>query len=141
MYRAANHILRLALDGRINLCLRPPGFSTEKERYLSDPRANELEQQIQSAVDKQKRPDSSISGGDDSEAFPASDDHQLASCSASTSDQGADYAENSNRFETFNRDTEEKETAKSMKNPRRRIRRKSTNSNHQADEEEGEVDE
>jgi hypothetical protein len=30
MYRAANHILRLALDGRINLSLRPPGFTAEK---------------------------------------------------------------------------------------------------------------
>jgi hypothetical protein len=30
VYRAANHILRLALDGRINLCLRPPGFTAEK---------------------------------------------------------------------------------------------------------------
>lgn len=30
VYRAANHILRLALDGRINLALRPPGFTAEK---------------------------------------------------------------------------------------------------------------
>jgi hypothetical protein len=30
IYRAANHILRLALDGRINLSLRPPGFTAAK---------------------------------------------------------------------------------------------------------------
>jgi hypothetical protein len=30
VYRAANHILRLALDGRINLSLRPPGFTANK---------------------------------------------------------------------------------------------------------------
>ncbi len=34
IYRAANHILRLALDGRINLCLRPPGFTAEKGIFL-----------------------------------------------------------------------------------------------------------
>jgi hypothetical protein len=35
VYRAANHILRLALDGRINLSLRPPGFTAEKGIYSS----------------------------------------------------------------------------------------------------------
>ena len=35
VYRAANHILRLALDGRINLCLRPPGFTAEKGMSIS----------------------------------------------------------------------------------------------------------
>lgn len=29
-YRGANHILRLALEGRICLCLRPPGFLAQK---------------------------------------------------------------------------------------------------------------
>lgn len=29
-YRAANSILRMALDGKICLCLRPPGFASEK---------------------------------------------------------------------------------------------------------------
>jgi hypothetical protein len=105
------------------------------ERYISDPRAIELEQQIQSAVNKQKRPDSSISGGDDSEAFPTSDDHQLASCSASASDQGADLLEDSNRFHAFNRENDEKELFKS-----RRTCQKSNNNNHQADEDEEEAD-
>jgi len=105
----------------------------------------ELEQQIQSAVNKQKRPDSSISGGDDSEAFPASDDHQLASCSASASDQGTDLIENLNRFDAFSRDNDEQVQSKSMKHTRRRVRRKSSNSNPRPDEndeeeEEGEVD-
>lgn len=35
MYRAANHILRLALDGRINLYLRPPGFTAAKGTLFS----------------------------------------------------------------------------------------------------------
>jgi hypothetical protein len=28
--RAANHLLRLALEGKICLCLRPPGYSKKK---------------------------------------------------------------------------------------------------------------
>ncbi|CAF2099599.1 unnamed protein product [Rotaria magnacalcarata] len=144
VYRAANHILRLALDGRINLYLRPPGFTADKQRYLSDPRAIELEHQIKLAVDKQKLPDSSVSGGDDSEAFPASDDHQLASRSASTTDYGADDVEDVNRFTHLNRDDDDddKEQLKLVKNTRRRARRKSSNSNqhNDEDEEEGEVD-
>jgi hypothetical protein len=87
-------------------------------------------------VDKQKRPDSSISGGEDSETFPASDDHQLASCSASASDQGPDTLEARNRFDVFNRDTDEKEQFKLIKNTRRRTRRKSNNSNQRDDEDE-----
>jgi hypothetical protein len=35
VYRSANHILRLALDGRINLCLRPPGFNADKGSFFS----------------------------------------------------------------------------------------------------------
>jgi len=108
---------------------------------MADPRAIELEQQIQSAVNKQKRPDSDVSCGDDSEAFPTSDDHQLASCSASTSDQGPDRVGDKNRFHVFNRDDDE---FKPVKNIRRRTRRKSSNSNPHDDddknEEEGEVD-
>ncbi|XP_054276390.1 guanine nucleotide-binding protein-like 1 [Macrosteles quadrilineatus] len=33
-YRAANHILRMALDGKIALCLRPPGYHANKEFWL-----------------------------------------------------------------------------------------------------------
>ncbi|CAB3238224.1 unnamed protein product [Arctia plantaginis] len=32
-YRAANNILRMALDGKICLWLRPPGFAEQKEKY------------------------------------------------------------------------------------------------------------
>jgi hypothetical protein len=53
--------------------------------------------------------------------------------------------ENLNRFDAFNRDNDEKDQFKLMKNTRRRTRRKSSNSNQRVDEdeeqEEGEVDE
>ncbi|MED6252974.1 Guanine nucleotide-binding-like protein 1, partial [Ataeniobius toweri] len=33
VYRAANSLLRLAIDGRLCLCLRPPGYSCLKEHW------------------------------------------------------------------------------------------------------------
>jgi hypothetical protein len=41
-----------------------------------------------------------------------------------------------NRFDVFNRDTDEKEQFKLIKNTRRRTRRKSNNSNQRDDEDE-----
>ncbi|CAB3375782.1 Hypothetical predicted protein [Cloeon dipterum] len=34
-YRSANHLLRMALDGKICLCLYPPNYTAEKEMWLS----------------------------------------------------------------------------------------------------------
>ncbi|KAG8293311.1 Guanine nucleotide-binding-like protein 1 [Homalodisca vitripennis] len=34
-YRAANNILQMALDGKIALCLRPPGYSHKKDFWVS----------------------------------------------------------------------------------------------------------
>ncbi|XP_050293390.1 guanine nucleotide-binding protein-like 1 [Anthonomus grandis grandis] len=36
-YRAANSLLRMALDGKICLCLRPPGYTKEKTFWLHHP--------------------------------------------------------------------------------------------------------
>lgn len=33
VYRAANALLRMALDGRLCLCLRPPNFTAQKGKY------------------------------------------------------------------------------------------------------------
>lgn len=37
VYRAANSLLRLAVDGRLCLCLRPPGYSCLKEHWENHP--------------------------------------------------------------------------------------------------------
>lgn len=37
VYRAANSILRMAADGRLLLCLRPPGYSANAKRWESHP--------------------------------------------------------------------------------------------------------
>lgn len=37
VYRAANSLLRLALDGRLSLCFHPPGYSEQKGQPASVP--------------------------------------------------------------------------------------------------------
>ncbi|CAL1610870.1 unnamed protein product [Knipowitschia caucasica] len=41
-YRAANSLLRLAIDGRLCLCLRPPGYSCLRERWENHPDLPEI---------------------------------------------------------------------------------------------------
>lgn len=36
-YRAANHLLRMALDGKITVCLRPPGYSKKEDLWSVHP--------------------------------------------------------------------------------------------------------
>lgn len=40
--RAANHLLRLSLEGRICLYLRPPNYTTEKAKWESHPDVKEI---------------------------------------------------------------------------------------------------
>ncbi|XP_036724788.1 guanine nucleotide-binding protein-like 1 isoform X6 [Balaenoptera musculus] len=42
VYRAANSLLRLALDGRLSLCFQPPGYSEQKGTWESHPETMEL---------------------------------------------------------------------------------------------------
>ncbi|XP_053287603.1 guanine nucleotide-binding protein-like 1 isoform X2 [Pleuronectes platessa] len=42
VYRAANSLLRLAVDGRLCLCLRPPGYSCLKEHWENHPDLPEI---------------------------------------------------------------------------------------------------
>jgi hypothetical protein len=34
VYRAANHILRIAAQGKLCLCMRPPGYYKHKDKWL-----------------------------------------------------------------------------------------------------------
>ncbi|GFG32691.1 hypothetical protein Cfor_05158 [Coptotermes formosanus] len=52
-YRAANSLLRMALDGKICLCLRPPGFSGNKE-YWDKHTDVQLVQWIQAKTDEEQ---------------------------------------------------------------------------------------
>uniref|UniRef100_A0A7N4NMT0 Guanine nucleotide-binding protein-like 1 n=1 Tax=Sarcophilus harrisii TaxID=9305 RepID=A0A7N4NMT0_SARHA len=42
VYRAANSLLRLAADGQLSLCLRPPGYSDQRASWESHPETLEL---------------------------------------------------------------------------------------------------
>ncbi|XP_063488670.1 guanine nucleotide-binding protein-like 1 isoform X2 [Symphalangus syndactylus] len=42
VYRAANSLLRLAVDGRLSLCFHPPGYSEQKGTWESHPETTEL---------------------------------------------------------------------------------------------------
>ncbi|KAG8521080.1 Guanine nucleotide-binding protein-like 1 [Galemys pyrenaicus] len=42
VYRAANSLLRLALDGRLSLCFQPPGYNEQKGTWESHPETTEL---------------------------------------------------------------------------------------------------
>uniref|UniRef100_A0A673LNS4 Guanine nucleotide-binding protein-like 1 n=1 Tax=Sinocyclocheilus rhinocerous TaxID=307959 RepID=A0A673LNS4_9TELE len=42
VYRAANSLLRLAIDGRLCLCLRPPGYVQSKDEWESHPDLAEI---------------------------------------------------------------------------------------------------
>nr|XP_030053227.1 guanine nucleotide-binding protein-like 1 isoform X2 [Microcaecilia unicolor] len=42
VYRAANSILRLAVDGRLCLCMRPPGYSSQKGIWERHPETAEI---------------------------------------------------------------------------------------------------
>ncbi|KAI3361158.1 hypothetical protein L3Q82_013362, partial [Scortum barcoo] len=42
VYRAANSLLRLAIDGRLCLCLRPPGYSCLREHWENHPDLPEI---------------------------------------------------------------------------------------------------
>ncbi|KAM9326393.1 guanine nucleotide-binding protein-like 1 [Gastrophryne carolinensis] len=46
-YRAANSLLRLAVDGRICLCMRPPGYSLHKGNWEQHPDTLEMISHIQ----------------------------------------------------------------------------------------------
>ncbi|XP_018587503.2 guanine nucleotide-binding protein-like 1 isoform X2 [Scleropages formosus] len=42
VYRAANSLLRLAVDGRICLCLRPPGYTPQRDKWEIHPEVTEI---------------------------------------------------------------------------------------------------
>ncbi|KAG7469360.1 hypothetical protein MATL_G00128250 [Megalops atlanticus] len=42
VYRAANSLLRLAIDGRLCLCLRPPGYTAQRDKWESHPDVTEI---------------------------------------------------------------------------------------------------
>ncbi|XP_018416157.1 PREDICTED: guanine nucleotide-binding protein-like 1 [Nanorana parkeri] len=72
-YRAANSLLRLAVDGRLCLCMRPPGYSLHKETWEQHPDTLEMI----SLAEARGHPDShSSSGGEEEEDISSSGEEE-----------------------------------------------------------------
>uniref|UniRef100_A0A8D0HG25 Guanine nucleotide-binding protein-like 1 n=1 Tax=Sphenodon punctatus TaxID=8508 RepID=A0A8D0HG25_SPHPU len=74
-YRAANSLLRLAVDGRLCYCVRPPGYAAQKEAWERHPETGEIAAQQQahrwdgkhSSGEEEEEDEISSSGEEDDE--------------------------------------------------------------------------
>ncbi|XP_053147828.1 guanine nucleotide-binding protein-like 1 isoform X3 [Hemicordylus capensis] len=62
VYRAANSLLRLAVDGRLCVCMRPPGYTSKKAMWEHHPETAEV-----AALQEAHRHDSKRSSGEEEE--------------------------------------------------------------------------
>ncbi|XP_038063800.1 guanine nucleotide-binding protein-like 1 [Patiria miniata] len=72
VYRAANNLLRLAVEGRLCLCMRPPGYTNQKEQWEQHPETLEIskiqEQHKQLNPEEIDQSEFTSSGGEESDA-------------------------------------------------------------------------
>lgn len=62
VYRAANSLLRLAVDGRLCICMRPPGYTAQKATWEHHPETAEI-----ASLQEAHRHDGKHSSGDEEE--------------------------------------------------------------------------
>ncbi|XP_017561536.1 guanine nucleotide-binding protein-like 1 [Pygocentrus nattereri] len=82
VYRAANSLLRLAIDGRLCLYLRPPGYALNKDQWESHPELAEIvalqgrrtEEEESSERDEEEEEDESSSEPEEEDDRDADDD-------------------------------------------------------------------
>ncbi|CAJ0924821.1 unnamed protein product [Ranitomeya imitator] len=72
-YRGANSLLRLAVDGRLCLCMRPPGYCHQKETFEMHPETLEMISQVQSRGQSESR---SLSDGEEEEEISSSGEEE-----------------------------------------------------------------
>ncbi|KAK7466005.1 hypothetical protein BaRGS_00037442 [Batillaria attramentaria] len=91
IYRAANQILRMAVEGRVRLCLAPPKYFQQQEKWRNDPFATQLTEllhrQTQLSEHEEESSDSESEGehGTDSEDGDAESDGETeAKCYATS---------------------------------------------------------
>ncbi|KAG7306646.1 hypothetical protein JYU34_008063 [Plutella xylostella] len=96
-YRAANSLLRMALDGKICLWLRPPGYSKEKEKWETCDEIKYI-RWVQSLTEDAPETVSDIDVSDDDrgpvESEPTDDDDD----DEDSSDDGAHVTVMANKF-------------------------------------------
>ncbi|XP_072286041.1 guanine nucleotide-binding protein-like 1 [Pyxicephalus adspersus] len=107
-YRAANSLLRLAVDGRLCLCMRPPGYSLNKGAWEQHPDTLEIISHIQARGHPDSQPSS---GGEEEEEISSSGEEE------EEHDRDADEEE----------DAEEEDTSPSQ--VKKGVKAKSTNIN------------
>jgi ribosome biogenesis GTPase A len=91
-YRAANDLLRMALDGKICLCLRPPSYLAKKDYWNSHPEVEKVKW-IQAKSDDAGQPmdnKDDISDISDTEATGSSGDHRKSSEDENSEDEDED---------------------------------------------------
>ncbi|CAG7824189.1 unnamed protein product [Allacma fusca] len=76
-YRGANHILRLALEGRICLCLRPPNYLKDKDKWETHPSVAEI-QLIQAKFSSENPSPTWTPAKFDSDVSDTEDDNETA---------------------------------------------------------------
>ncbi|XP_008190921.2 guanine nucleotide-binding protein-like 1 isoform X1 [Tribolium castaneum] len=86
-YRAANDLLRMALDGKICLCLRPPKYSNKKDYWASHP-------EIEKVKWIQAKSDDSTQLADDKDYLSdASDEDNVPGSSGDHKDRSSEESE------------------------------------------------
>ncbi|XP_063287408.1 guanine nucleotide-binding protein-like 1 [Pelobates fuscus] len=89
-YRAANSILRLAVDGRLCMCMRPPGYTQQKESWEQHPETLEIVAHIQA----QGHPNDDLSSGGEEE------EEEISSSGEETEERDHDADEEEDEEET-----------------------------------------
>ncbi|XP_053328937.1 guanine nucleotide-binding protein-like 1 [Spea bombifrons] len=101
-YRAANSLLRLAVDGRLCLCMRPPGYSQQKEAWEQHPDTQEMVAHSQA----QGHPNSdSDSGGEEDEE---DEEEEISSSGEETEERDRDADEEEDEEEVPTQSTVKK---------------------------------
>ncbi|KAK9500051.1 hypothetical protein O3M35_001392 [Rhynocoris fuscipes] len=83
-YRAANHLLRQALEGKIPLCLYPPGYASNKEKWKKHPDVQTVEW-IQALSPQDDKHELTVTESESSEQDDDDDDGSLSSAGGRTS--------------------------------------------------------
>ncbi|XP_074653915.1 guanine nucleotide-binding protein-like 1 [Tubulanus polymorphus] len=94
-YRAANNILRMALDGRLCLCMRPPGYSEKIDEWHEHPEAAQVLEWQRAIIGNKS--DDIISEGSTTEGSDFGEEADNASSESSASDEN-NTATTSNPF-------------------------------------------
>lgn len=107
-YRAANNLLRFALDGKICLCLKPPGFFKDRELWCNHPE-NATVKWIMGNVDKPEAGDFHEPTDDEEDEEVGVSVSPAATGSASESNEDTDSSEDdqpvsSNKFAALSAD-------------------------------------